>query len=93
VFEKEKVSPVDKRIVQTKTTTNENAATDLMSSEPNYYENLLRCDGPSSDELLETVTPSLTKKRRETVTPIRRTSTSLPYLATLNISENLKCSF
>lgn len=35
---------------------------DLTSSEPNY-KNLLRCDGPSFDELLETVTPSLTKRQ------------------------------
>jgi len=38
-----------RRPQQTKT-----LATDLTSSEPNYYKNLLRCDGPSSDELLET---------------------------------------
>lgn len=64
-----------------------------MSSDPNNYKNRLRCNGPSFGKLLETVTPSITKGQREAVTPIRRTSTSLRHLATLNIFENLKFSF
>jgi hypothetical protein len=73
--------------------THENLLKDLRLSEPCDFQNFLRLDATSFDELLKMITPRIEKRNftmRDAIPPSQRLSITLRYLATGNTFEDLK---
>jgi hypothetical protein len=73
--------------------THENLLKDLSLSEPNDFQNFLRLDATSFDELQKMVTPRIEKRNtttRDAIPSSQLLSVSLRYLATGNTFEDLK---
>ena len=73
--------------------THENILKDLRLSEPSDFQNFLRLDTTSFDELLKVITPRIEKRNttiRDAIPPGQRLSITLRYLATGNTFEDLK---
>ena len=71
----------------------ENLLNDLRQSEPSDFQNFLRLDATSFDELLKMITPRTEKSNtttRDAIPPSQRLSITLRYLATGNTFEDLK---
>jgi hypothetical protein len=73
--------------------THENLLKDLKLNEPSDFQNFLRLDATSFDELLKMITSRIEKKdttMRDAIPPSQRLSITLRYLATGNTFEDLK---
>ena len=73
--------------------THENLLKDLRLNEPSCFQNFLRLDATSFDELLRMITPRIEKRNttmRDAIPPSQRLSITLLYLATGNTFEDLK---
>jgi hypothetical protein len=73
--------------------THENLLKDLRLSEPSDFQNFLRLDATSFDELLKIITPRIEKRNttmRDAIPPSQRLSIALRYVATGNTFEDLK---
>lgn len=73
--------------------THERLLNELRLSEPNDFQNFLRLDGESFDELLKMVKPKIEKqntKLRDAIPASQRLSITLRYLGTGNTFEDLK---
>ena len=71
----------------------ENLLKDLRLSEPSDFQNFLRLDATSFDELLKMITPRIEKRNntmRDAIPPSQRLSITLRYLASGNNFEDLK---
>jgi hypothetical protein len=72
--------------------TYENLLKDLRLSGPSDFQNSLRLDATSFDELLKIITPTIEKRNttmRDAIPPSQRLSITLRYLATGNTLEYL----
>jgi hypothetical protein len=73
--------------------THENLLKELRLSEPSGFQNFLRLDATSFDELLQMITPRIEKRNitmRDAIPPSQCLSITLHYLATGNTFEDLK---
>jgi hypothetical protein len=73
--------------------THEKLLRNLRVSEPSVYQNFLRLDATSFDELLKMITPRIEKRNttmQDAIPPSQRLSITLHYLATGNTFEDLK---
>jgi len=73
--------------------THENLLKHLRLSEPSDFQNFLRLDATSFDELLKMITPRIEKRNttmRDAIPPSQRLSITLRYLPTGNTFEDLK---
>ena len=71
----------------------ENLLKHLRLSEPSDFQNFLRLDATSFDELLKMITPRIEKRNttmRDVIPPSQLLSITLRYLATRNTFEDLK---
>jgi hypothetical protein len=94
MFNEERESPLDHRLVQTKTTIHTQKSHDRLEAELAKQLQKYSAVGRSSfDELLKIVTLTIAKRNtnmREAITPSQRLSITLCYLATGNTFEDLK---
>lgn len=75
--------------------TSENLLRELKLSEPRDYQNFLRMNNDSFNELLEMISPIITKQdtvMRKAISPTERLATTLRFLATGRSFEDLKFS-
>lgn len=73
--------------------TSENLLCDLKLSEPNDYQNYLRMNNDTFNELLEIISPVISKQNtvmRNAISPTERLTTTLRFLATGRSFEDLK---
>ena len=73
--------------------THENLLNDLRLSEPSDFQNFLRLDATSFDELLKMITPRIEKGNttmRDAIPPSLRLTITLRYLANGNTFKDLK---
>jgi len=82
-------------VFKTRRIYSENLLRELKLSEPSDYQNILRMNNDSFNELLEMISPIITKQdtvMRKAISPTERRATTLQFLATSRSFEDLKFS-